>query len=99
MSDHEPPAPEFDPSLDADAITWTLDSLPRLELLPIDDLVALDFADILEYARELQLELQAVRATLHEALDALTRAQVQRERALTRVSYLIDELRLAREPR
>ncbi len=96
MSD---PADDFDPLITADEMTWTTDPLPRLELLPIDDLVALDFADLLDYARDLQLELQAVRATMHEALDALTRAQVQRERALARVNDLIDELRRAREPR
>jgi hypothetical protein len=78
-------------------IRWALDPLPRLELLPVAHLVALDPGDLLVYAFDLQSELESVRALLHASLAATTQAHVQRDRLQTRVRLLVDELKTARE--
>jgi hypothetical protein len=71
-----------DEMLRAHDIPWTRPPRPRLELLPAADLLALPPGDLLDYAYELQRELQAVRAVLHESVTALARVTKQRDRAL-----------------
>lgn len=88
--------PALEPLTDAD-IRWTSDPLPRLELLPAAELLELDPGALLEYAYDLQRELEAVRTLLYESLGALTLAHTQRDRLQSRVRPLVAELRLARE--
>jgi hypothetical protein len=77
-------------------IRWVPDPLPRLELLPLDTLVAFDHTELLEYTFDLQGELQSVRCLLHESLGALTRVTVQRDQLKQTVVRLHDALRQQR---
>lgn len=87
-----------DDGVAANDIRWTtLDPLPRLELLPAGDLLGLDAGSLLEYAYDLQRELEAVRALLHESLGALALAHHQRDRLQTRLRQVLDALHAARE--
>ena len=73
-----------DPITYAD-IPWTFRPLPRLELVPAADLLALSPGDLLEYTYDLQRELVAVRGVLYESLAALARVTAQRDRALAQI--------------
>lgn len=76
-----------------DEIAWTAEPLSCVEAF---DLLALDDQEVLTYARDLQLELESMRALLREALGALARANVQRDRYQSRLRDLVSELRLSR---
>jgi hypothetical protein len=79
----------------ADDITWAFETLqPRAEAV---NLLTLDDQELLAYARDLQLELEAMRVLLHETLSALARANAQGLRYQKRVRELITELRISRE--
>jgi hypothetical protein len=77
MSDDDP--------LRADDIPWGLPPLPRLELLPVADLLALDPGELLEYAADLQRDLLAVRGVMHAMASAIARLTKQRDRAIDQV--------------
>ncbi len=77
-----------DDPLSATDIPWASDPLPRLELLPVADLLALDSGDLLVYAADLQRDLLAVRELLHAATGVIARVTVQRDRALDQVQRL-----------
>jgi hypothetical protein len=66
----------------ADEISWMSEPLPRLELLPVADLLALGPGELLEYTYDLQRELIAVRELLHAACGINARITTQRDRAL-----------------
>lgn len=74
--------------LTAADIPWTSDPLPRLELLPVADLLALDEGDLLVYAADLQRELLAMRELLHASFTFNARVTIQRDRALDLVQGL-----------
>lgn len=77
----------------ADQMRWTLQPTPRVESV---DLLTLDDAETFHYARDLQLELAAVRLLLSETLAALARAHLQGDRYQARLRTLLDHLRAAR---
>jgi hypothetical protein len=66
----------------ATEITWRLTPLPRFELLPAADLMKLDFGDLLEYTFDLQNDVIAVRAVLHESVNFNASLNHQLDRAL-----------------
>jgi hypothetical protein len=74
-----------DAILRADDIPWTVTPLPRLELLPAADLLALPPGHLLEYTYDLQRELFAVRHVLHASIYATARVTQQRDRALAQL--------------
>jgi hypothetical protein len=76
-----------DDMLTAADISWTSDPLPRIELVPMTTLLALDAGELLAYTLNL----------LHEALGALSVATHQREHLQMRVRRLVEELRKAHE--
>jgi hypothetical protein len=80
--------------LSADDIPWGITSVTCGETL---DLLALTDAEVFLAARDLQIELQAVRMLLSETLTALSAANVQRDRFEVRVRALMRELQIARE--
>jgi hypothetical protein len=85
--------------LDADAITWELPTVPRLEDVPAADLLTLDPVALLAYVANAREDLRAVRLVLHEAVALLARYQDQLQRAARTIESLRRELRDRHEGR
>lgn len=75
----------------AHAMRWRLDPpAPPVDLLTLDD------AETFVHAEALTIEVEALVATLREALAVIQRGDVQRRRMALRIDQLVAELRAAR---
>jgi hypothetical protein len=74
-------------------IAWTVAPLPHVESM---DLLEFDDDQLFNHARDLALELEALRALLHESLTAVARLTAQLTRATETVRRLQDTVQKLR---
>jgi hypothetical protein len=78
------------PELSETDIPWDLEPVRRAETV---DLLSLTYEEVVEYARQLQIETADLRLLLHESLAVLARTNVRSDQYQARMLTLVAELR------